>query len=328
MEIVESDIKMSVERKAALKYIALSVLVVQTTSMVLVLRYSRTVAVESNRYLGSTVITLSELLKIIISFTVVFKKSGIEIAFNYFLREINDEIVKQPLETCKLLIPAALYTIQNNLLFLALSNLDAATYQVTYQLKILVTALFSVFMLKKRLVVTQWIALLFLMIGVTLVQWPNEEEAEQEPKDNNRIIGLFAVITCCILSGFSGVYFEKLIKSTPQSLWIRNIQLSFFGFLLGAAAVLFQDFTLVRMHGFFQGYNFITWVVIWLHAAGGIVVALVMKYADNILKGFATSVSIVLSTIFSYCLLQDFTPSLTYFLGASIVIFSTILYSV
>ena len=27
-------------------------------------------------------------------------------------------------------VPAALYTVQNNLLFIALSNLDAATYQV------------------------------------------------------------------------------------------------------------------------------------------------------------------------------------------------------
>lgn len=43
-----------------------------------------------------------------------------------------------------------------------------------------------------------------------------------------------------------------------------------------------------------------------LQAVGGLVVALVMKYADNILKGFATSVSIVCSTVLSYYLLGDF----------------------
>lgn len=68
------------------------------------------------------------------------------------------------------MIPAGLYTLQNNLLFIALSNLDAATYQVTYQLKILTTALFSVLMLGKKLDSTKWISLVFLMIGVSLVQ--------------------------------------------------------------------------------------------------------------------------------------------------------------
>ena len=51
-------------------------------------------------------------------------------------------------------------------------------------------------------------------------------------------------------------------------------------------------------------------VFFYSQAAGGLVVAAVIKYADNILKGFATAVSIVLSSIFSYLLLADFTPSL------------------
>ena len=33
-------------------------------------------------------------------------------------------------ETAKVSVPAILYTIQNNLLYLALSNLNAATFQV------------------------------------------------------------------------------------------------------------------------------------------------------------------------------------------------------
>ncbi len=43
------------------------------------------------------------------------------------------EVVGKPRETAKLLIPSGLYTIQNNLLFVALTNLDAATYQVKLQ---------------------------------------------------------------------------------------------------------------------------------------------------------------------------------------------------
>ena len=44
-------------------------------------------------------------------------------------------------------------------------------------------------------------------------------------------------------------------------------------------------------------------------ALGGLVIAAVIKYADNILKGFATSLSIILSTLISYFLLQDFDPT-------------------
>ena len=46
------------------------------------------------------------------------------------LEAFRREIVCQPRESAKMLVPAALYTLQNNLLFLAVSNLDAATYQV------------------------------------------------------------------------------------------------------------------------------------------------------------------------------------------------------
>jgi UDP-sugar transporter A1/2/3 len=50
-----------------------------------------------------------------------------------------------------MLVPAALYAVQNNLLFIALSNLDSVSYQVLYQSKIATTAFFAWLMLNKHL---------------------------------------------------------------------------------------------------------------------------------------------------------------------------------
>ncbi|XP_038574332.1 solute carrier family 35 member A3b isoform X1 [Micropterus salmoides] len=311
-----------------LKYVSLGVLVLQTTSLVLTMRYSRTLREDGLRYLASSAVVSAEVLKILACTFLIFMENNFSVrAMNQLLKE---EIVNKPVETMKLAIPAGIYTLQNNLLYVALSNLDAATYQVTYQLKILTTALFSVSMLGKRLGFYQWFSLLFLMAGVTLVQWPTESEGDSEQKilsASSQFVGLMAVLMACVSSGFAGVYFEKILKETKQSVWVRNIQLGLFGFVFGFIGMIVYDGQSVRQSGMFQGYNTITCTVVVLQAVGGLVIAVVIKYADNILKGFATSLSIIVSTLISYFLLEDFNPTGVFFLGAVLVIAATFLYS-
>ncbi|XP_078074339.1 UDP-N-acetylglucosamine transporter-like isoform X1 [Mustelus asterias] len=309
-----------------LKYISLGVLVFQTTSLVLTMRYSRTFKEEGPRYLASTAVVIAEIMKIAACLLLVFKDSSY--SFKALNRVLQDEIINKPMDTLKLAIPSGIYTLQNNLLYVALSNLDAATYQVTYQLKVLTTAFFSVTMLGKNLGVYQWLSLLTLMAGVALVQWPTDttEELKQELSAGSQFVGLIAVLSACLSSGFAGVYFEKILKGTKQSVWIRNIQLGLFGSIFGLMGVYVYDGQRVGENGFFQGYNKFTWIVVILQALGGLVIAAVIKYADNILKGFATSLSIILSTLISYFWLQDFVPTSVFFFGTILVIVATFLY--
>ncbi|XP_070701366.1 solute carrier family 35 member A3b [Pempheris klunzingeri] len=318
---------LSSSHSSMLKHMSLGVLVLQTTSLVLTMRYSRTLKEDGPRYLASSAVVSAEVLKILTCTLLVLLENSFSVrAMNQLLKE---EIVNKPAETMKLAIPAGIYTLQNNLLYVALSNLDAATYQVTYQLKILTTALFSVSMLGKRLGLYQWLSLLFLMAGVTLVQWPTESDGDSEEKilsAGSQFVGLMAVLMACVSSGFAGVYFEKILKETKQSVWVRNIQLGLFGFVFGCSGMMVYDGQRVRQFGVFQGYSSVTCTVVVLQALGGLVVAVVIKYADNILKGFATSVSIIMSAFMSYFLLEDLNPTSVFFLGAVLVIAATFLY--
>lgn len=169
---------------------------------------------------------------------------------------LRNELLGKPREFAKMLIPALMYTVQNNLLFLALTNLDAATYQVTYQFKILTTAFFSVSVLGKHLTIRQWLALLVLMIGVIMVQWPNSVQDKSQDGDKRttttRLIGLLAVIFSSFSSGFAGVYMEKLIKCNSQNLWTRNLQLVIICLVSSMVAILAYDYDNVATKGFFH----------------------------------------------------------------------------
>lgn len=289
-----------------------------------IMHYSRVMPTSSNRFLASTAVFLNEVLKLSLCLVVAYrdrrKIDGSMSPLSTSLVNLYSEIFRP--DNWKLAIPACLYTLQNRLQYVAVSNLDAATFQVTYQLKILTTALFSVTMLRRTLNSSQWISLVFLTGGVGIVQVPNTKHATagttspgthrrsatyegigddtNTVSSMNRSVGLLAVIIACMLSGLAGVYFEKVLKGSSASLWVRNIQLSFYSlfpaFFIG---IVVMDGNEIIERGFFDGYNVVVWTAIVFQALGGIVVALCVNFADNIAKNFATSISILISFIAS-----------------------------
>lgn len=303
-----------------MKQVSLVSLTLQNVVSILLLRYVRTTP--GPRFVNSTAVISSEVQKTILSILLVLNEErNVGNAFKL----IYNKILLQPYDTFKTGIPALLYTLQNNLLFVSISNLDAATFQVSYQLKIFTTALLMVFMLRRSLTLVQWFALFLLFLGISLVQVENMT-ATTPKQDVNAFYGLISVVSACTLSGFAGVYFEKILKGSEVSVWIRNIQLGVFGTFFGFLTMYFSDGNDVMANGFFFGYNKMVWTAITVQSAGGLIVALVVKHADNILKGFATSSAIVLSCIVSM-LLFDFQLTILFALGSSLVIFSIFLYS-
>jgi UDP-sugar transporter A1/2/3 len=276
------------------------------------MHYSRIMPpVDGRRYFTSTAVLLNEVLKLIIASYVAFRDTarnlGPNASASTTARTLYQEVFSG--DSWKLAIPAGLYTFQNTLQYIAVSNLDAATFQVTYQLKILTTAIFSVTMLKRQLSVKKWVSLVLLMAGVGVVSIPTDTESKDTTGAHasmNKTVGLFAVITACATSGLAGVYFEKVLKdSNKVSLWVRNVQMSFYSLFPALfIGVLLKDGREISQAGFFAGYNGVVWMAIISQACGGLLVAMVVKYADNIAKNFATSISIVLSFFASVWLFE------------------------
>jgi UDP-sugar transporter A1/2/3 len=112
-----------------------------------------------------------------------------------------------------------------------------------------------------------------------------------------------------------------VLKGTKSSIFLRNIQLSFFGILFGQLFGLFtwETFNL-------DNYDMWAWITIFNQAFSGLIVAMVVKYADNILKGFATSLSILISSVAS-TFLFDFKITKLFMIGASLVLIGICFFS-
>ncbi len=90
-------------------------------------------------FLSTTAIVCQEIIKIITSIILLYLETfDLTETFN----QINSQIFKNPTDSLKTGVPAFLYTIQTNLVYVAISNLDAAVFQVSYQLSFLFTKIY------------------------------------------------------------------------------------------------------------------------------------------------------------------------------------------
>lgn len=108
-------------------------------------------------------------------------------------------------------VPASAYNLQTSLEYIALANLDAAMFSVLVQTKLLFTATFAYFVLRKKLKYIQVISLVLLTVGVMLCNMRFNTKGIQDEKDIFK--GICATLGIAVSSGFASVYTEKVIKA-------------------------------------------------------------------------------------------------------------------
>ena len=213
----------------------------------------------------------------------------------------------------KMLILALIYGAMNILSFVALQYIGAGEFTICAQLKILTTAGFAVLVLKTSLTPTKWRALTLLVLGCILVASPsfNQSNDTKSATEALQIFGYAAVLTEVLLSGFASIYFEKVVKSTTEvvTIWERNVQLGMYSLLMYGGIIIYENYFMVPEEGTtprvaWSNWSLVTVLVAVLGAAGGLLVAATLKYADAILKTLAAAGAIVLSTVLGHYFLD------------------------
>lgn len=321
-------------RRTLMKAVCLVSLTFQNAAFVQIYKYSR-IGLPENLYIASTAVCIGEAIKVVFSFflMVTFEKSLQDICDFFY-----ESVVTNPLDTLRMCVPAVVYVLVTNLVLISGANLDVITFQIISQLKIPATVFFAILFLRSSFRLLQYLSILILMTGAVLVQLTDIEDVVPNAIHHESLVttklmlsdktlGIVTGLAACVLSGFAGVYFEKILKAYNSTVWSRNLQLSILSIPPALIASFAKDWREIRDKGFFYGYNNVVWIVIFLQAFGGLIVALSVKLADNVSKSYATSCSIIVagassSFIFHYTFNSQFLG------GAALVILSVPLYAI
>jgi len=301
-----------------MKWLVLIILCLQNSLFTVLRRYSQGVLKET--YSKHEVLCAAEVIKIMFSAYIIYRQrvqsgGAFKPHMLYLLRTSKN-----------MFLLSLIYGLMNILSYIALQNVSAGVFTICAQLKILSTATFSTVMLNRKYSWVQWRALASLLLGVLLFSEPTwNSSTNKSIVDGNFILGTSAVLIEVTLSGFASIYFEKVVKTDVEDLniWERNFQLAF-----GSFPVYFLF--IIACHdskiGYLGGWSLVTFVLATLGAAGGLLVALSIKYGDAILKTLATAGAIVISSIFDYILL-DGSLTAVMILAGGVVISAIIDYS-
>ena len=302
-------------------WILLFLLVAQNSSTALVGRHTRTRKdpCEVHHFIIAT-----EVLKLVLSGILEHAQSKIGLPSS-----LKRHVIDHPKDGLRLLVPAVLCLAQNSIIFIALTYLPAPLFHLEHQSRLVTTTLLSVCFLGRTYSSLQWLCIFASSIGVAVVII-GEQKMDDIKGQSDVLGGSLLVAVACIFSSMAGVYFEKVIKakSTSQddlpaaSLWMRNIQLSFFSCCF---AVVQDILTPQAGRGFFQGFTPWVWLQVCMLGGGGLLVAAVVKHTDSVQKGLANGLSVLVTTSASH-LIQGTSVSLLFIAGASLVVGGTFMF--
>ena len=180
---------------------------------------------------------------------------------------------------------ALFYVLINNTVFLQYKLSDPGTIQLIKSGTTLITAVVSLVFLGTKVARGQWIAISLQVCGIVTTQY--KPSGATYPLSTYLVL-LFATT----ISALASVYNQKLCKGVDASMHVMNMSLYSAGAAINLLLHIITRIIKPDEPGFFTGYNEIGAILVILsNVLIGLVMTAVYKYADAIIKCFATAMS-------------------------------------
>lgn len=181
---------------------------------------------------------------------------------------------------------ALLYALINNTVFLLYRLSDPGTYALVKSGTTIVTALNLMISCGQPITRRQWMAIAFQVCGVMVTQY-RPETGSLYP-----FTTYFLLVAQTVVSAVSGVYNQRLLKAESGSLHVCNMALYVAGTFVNLVVHLACRLTLPAEPAFFAGYHSLSAIMVIVSSVFiGLAINAVYKYADALVKCFASAVS-------------------------------------
>lgn len=203
-------------------------------------------------------------------------------------------------------IPAIIYTISNNITFLALDILKPSMFNLLTNLKIPVTIILANIFLDISGNIYQLFTVILVFIGNSLATFKNID-------NDINVIGICYMVIYSICSGSAAVYGEYIMryKFKTENFFLQSMKF--------CICSIISNLLLCIVRG-----NITNWPIEILHLSSissivmnGMFTGLTIKYSGSIVKTYATSLSTFLSAFLSYFIWR-YEITMFFYIGAII----------
>lgn len=209
-----------------------------------------------------------------------------------------------------LLLPVLSSITSDILVFYMFEYVSPTTYAVVKQVRLLMTAVTYKFVLGRPISNIQWIAMLQLLVASSLfeIRYVGDLAAgEQSDKFSNdlNVIGLSFLLLKVFFDTAATILQDIIFKHLsgkkfpfPQ----QQLVFAVYSFLIGIMClpIFSWDDLFVRGRPFFSGYNQGAVISIFLYAFYGILISLLLRFADSMLKMFQALFGVMITILLDH----------------------------
>lgn len=249
-------------------------------------------------YNATSVVLLTETVKLFLAGAMYVAYDG---SFQEMLR-ISSQEVRVLLRYA---IPALLYALYNNLLFINLASFDPGTYNVLIQLKIAMTGVLYQILFSKQLNRNQWAAILLITLGCMCKESGKVTKFGFQANLSSWLL-LLVQMLCSVLAG---VYNEVLLKGAESAKRgvTTNLQNAFMycqSILVNGVILIWEGKAgdAVSAENRAAIASFKVFAIISIMSSVGLVTGFFLKHLDSVLKAVASALEVVFTMLLGFLL--------------------------